>query len=74
LELEFQSSRGDFDSKARDCNAEIVEIFGKDVADIVPEKVSARVAGKGCDAEREQQTVLQGTVLLNGRKGSRVNP
>jgi|ERR1044071_340530 hypothetical protein len=67
-ELEFQSSRGSFDVQGY-----TIAMLdnrgnpGKILADIGPRTISARVAGTGCDA-KENSTVLQGTVLVNGRK------
>ncbi len=73
-ELEFQSSRGDFDVQGYTiAMLDNRGNFGKTLADIGPRTVSARVAGTGSDA-RENSTVLQGTVLLNARKVVDVNP
>jgi len=72
--LEFQSSRGNFDVQGYTiAMLDNRGNFGKTLADIGPEQFPPGVAGTGCDA-RENSTVLQGTVLLNGRKVVEVNP
>ena len=73
-ELEFESSRGSFDVQGY-----TIAMLdnrgnpGKTLAEIGPRTVSARVAGTGCDT-KENSTVLQGTILLNGRKVVEVSP
>jgi len=73
-ELAFQSTQGSFDVQGyTTAMLDNRGTLGKLLADVCPSTVSAKVAGIVYDANNNT-AVVQGTVLLNGRKVTEANP